>query len=66
MRLWVVAVGTRMPGWVTTAFDDYAQRLPADFALSLKEVKAEVRLPFDQGQTGREPAPAKRRQLSTR
>ena len=35
-------------------------------SIVLKEVKAEVRLPFDQGQTGREPAPAKRRQLSTR
>lgn len=43
MKLIVVAVGTRMPAWVQTAWDDYAKRLPADCALELREVKPEPR-----------------------
>lgn len=43
MKLVVVAVGNRMPGWVETAWDDYARRLPADCALELREVKPEPR-----------------------
>jgi 23S rRNA (pseudouridine1915-N3)-methyltransferase len=29
MKLLLVAVGTRMPAWVDTAFDDFAKRMPA-------------------------------------
>jgi len=43
MKLIVAAVGTRMPGWVQAAWDDYARRLPADCALTLAEVKSEAR-----------------------
>lgn len=43
MKLIVAAVGTRMPDWVTTAWQDYARRLPADFTLELKEIKPEAR-----------------------
>jgi len=43
MKLIVAAVGTRMPGWVQSAWDDYAKRLPADCALSLVEIKPEPR-----------------------
>lgn len=32
-----------MPGWVETAWDDYAKRLPSDCSLELKEVKPESR-----------------------
>ena len=32
-----------MPDWVTTAWQDYSQRMPADYALTLKEVKPEPR-----------------------
>jgi 23S rRNA (pseudouridine1915-N3)-methyltransferase len=39
----IIAVGTKMPAWVTTAVDDYSSRMPAEFALQWKEVKAEVR-----------------------
>ncbi|HET6655986.1 MAG TPA: 23S rRNA (pseudouridine(1915)-N(3))-methyltransferase RlmH, partial [Gammaproteobacteria bacterium] len=38
MNLTVLAVGTRMPGWVTQGFDDYAKRLPRECALSLTEI----------------------------
>jgi len=50
MKLIVAAVGTRMPGWVQAAWDDYAKRLPADCALVLSEVKPEPRT------TGKTPA----------
>lgn len=43
MKLIVAAVGTRMPDWVLTAWDDYAKRLPADCALELREIKPEPR-----------------------
>ncbi|WP_459618073.1 23S rRNA (pseudouridine(1915)-N(3))-methyltransferase RlmH [Bordetella sp. 2513F-2] len=50
MKLIVAAVGTRMPGWVETAWDDYAKRLPPDCALELREIKPEPRT------TGKTPA----------
>lgn len=43
MKLIVVAVGVRMPGWVETAWRDYAKRLPPDCALELIEIKPEPR-----------------------
>lgn len=38
MRLRLVAVGTRMPAWVTAGFDDYAARLPRELKLELVEL----------------------------
>lgn len=32
-----------MPGWVETAWDDYARRLPPDCGLELREIKPEPR-----------------------
>ncbi|TAL89164.1 MAG: 23S rRNA (pseudouridine(1915)-N(3))-methyltransferase RlmH [Candidimonas sp.] len=43
MKLYVLAVGMRMPPWVDAAWRDYAKRLPADCALELKEIKPESR-----------------------
>jgi len=43
MKLHVIAVGTRMPDWVDTAWKDYAKRLPSDCALEIREVKPEPR-----------------------
>lgn len=43
MKLLLVAVGTRMPGWVDTAFEDFAKRMPRELPLQLIEVKAEPR-----------------------
>jgi 23S rRNA (pseudouridine1915-N3)-methyltransferase len=43
MRLLVVAVGTRMPGWVESGFEEYARRMPRELPLQLVEVKAEPR-----------------------
>jgi 23S rRNA (pseudouridine1915-N3)-methyltransferase len=48
MKLRIVALGTRMPAWVNAGFDDYAKRMPRDFALDLVELKPE---PRDRGKT---------------
>jgi 23S rRNA (pseudouridine1915-N3)-methyltransferase len=43
MRIRVVALGHRMPAWVTAGWDDYARRMPRDWAVELVELKAEPR-----------------------
>ena len=43
MNLRVVALGHRMPAWVVAGWDDYARRLPREFALELAELKPEPR-----------------------
>jgi 23S rRNA (pseudouridine1915-N3)-methyltransferase len=43
MKLWVVAVGQRVPNWAQTAWDDYAKRFPAEMRIELKAVKTEPR-----------------------
>ena len=43
MRLRIVALGHRMPGWVDAAFAEYAKRVPREYALELVEIKPESR-----------------------
>ena len=43
MKLVVVAVGQRVPGWTQTAWDDYAKRFPPELKVELKAVKTEPR-----------------------
>src|SRR5215468_3625096 len=43
MKIRIVALGHRMPAWVAAGFDDYARRLPREFALELLELKPEPR-----------------------
>lgn len=43
MKLFVIAVGTRMPGWVNEAFQDYSKRMPRDLRIELVEVRPEPR-----------------------
>lgn len=43
MRLFVVAVGQRIPDWAQVAWDDYAKRMGHDFKIELKAVKTEPR-----------------------
>ncbi len=38
MRIHLIAVGTRMPGWVETAYAEYAARLPHECRLELTEI----------------------------
>lgn len=43
MRIRVVAVGTKMPAWVDAAVDDYLRRLPPEWRVEWREVRAEAR-----------------------
>ena len=43
MKLFVVAVGQRVPGWAQTAWDDYAKRFPLELKVELKAIKTEPR-----------------------
>ncbi len=43
MKLLVVAIGQRQPGWADAAWDDYAKRFPPELRLELKALKAEPR-----------------------
>jgi 23S rRNA (pseudouridine1915-N3)-methyltransferase len=52
VRIRLIAVGTRMPGWVATAYADYARRLPHECRLELVEIPAGKR------RTARKPDPA--------
>lgn len=43
MRLWILAVGTKMPSWVDEAFAEYAKRMPREARIELLEIKPEKR-----------------------
>jgi 23S rRNA (pseudouridine1915-N3)-methyltransferase len=43
MKLAVVAVGTRMPGWADAAFADFEKRMPPEAPILLTEVRPEPR-----------------------
>lgn len=43
MKLVVVAVGQRLPGWAEEACADYLKRFPPDWKVELKALKAEPR-----------------------
>lgn len=43
MKITIVAIGQRQPAWADTAVNDFLGRLPADFKVELKEIKAEAR-----------------------
>jgi 23S rRNA (pseudouridine1915-N3)-methyltransferase len=38
MQIHLLAVGTRMPVWVTAGYDEYAKRLPRECELVLREI----------------------------
>lgn len=38
MKIKLIAVGTRMPGWVDEAVEEYVRRLPGDFSLQVRAV----------------------------
>jgi len=40
LRLHVVAIGQRMPPWVTSGWTEYSKRFPRGFSLNLREVPA--------------------------
>jgi 23S rRNA (pseudouridine1915-N3)-methyltransferase len=47
VEIQLVSVGDRMPGWVQNGYVEYAQRLPREFRLTLREIA-----PARRGKTG--------------
>lgn len=43
MKLFILAVGNKMPEWITSGFNEYAKRLPREASISLVEIKPEPR-----------------------
>jgi 23S rRNA (pseudouridine1915-N3)-methyltransferase len=40
LRIYLIAVGTKMPAWVETGFKEYQRRFPRDMTLELIEISA--------------------------
>lgn len=43
MKLWLVAVGNKMPDWIVAGFNEYAKRMPREAKIELVEIKPEPR-----------------------
>jgi 23S rRNA (pseudouridine1915-N3)-methyltransferase len=43
LKFLILAVGNKMPEWITTGFNEYAKRMPREASISLIEVKPEPR-----------------------
>jgi 23S rRNA (pseudouridine1915-N3)-methyltransferase len=43
VKLLILAVGNKMPSWITEGFNEYAKRLPREASISLIEIKPEAR-----------------------
>ena len=43
MKLFVVAVGLRMPEWIVTGYQEYARRMPREAKIELTAIKPEPR-----------------------
>jgi 23S rRNA (pseudouridine1915-N3)-methyltransferase len=43
MLLRILAVGNKMPAWISAGFEDYAKRLPMGYTLKLVEIPPEKR-----------------------
>ena len=42
MRLIIIAVGHKMPDWVSSPCNDYLKRMPSDCSIELKEIKPDL------------------------
>ncbi|WP_027858878.1 23S rRNA (pseudouridine(1915)-N(3))-methyltransferase RlmH [Marinobacterium jannaschii] len=56
MRVRLIAIGGKMPGWVTDGYNEYARRLPSDFQLEL------IELPLGHRGKSSDPARAKKQE----
>ncbi|KWH47375.1 23S rRNA (pseudouridine(1915)-N(3))-methyltransferase RlmH [Burkholderia stagnalis] len=43
MKLFILAVGHKIPGWIASGFDEYAKRMPPELRIELREIKPELR-----------------------
>ena len=42
MRLWIIAVGHKMPDWVSKPCQEYQKRMPSDCTIEIKELKPDI------------------------
>ncbi len=61
MKLLILAVGGKMPAWVSAGFEEYRRRMPREARLELVEIKPEKRAP---GKTARQIMEAERDRIS--
>lgn len=61
MKLWILAVGHKMPAWVNAGFEEYRKRMPREARLELVEIKPEKRAP---GKTARQVMEAERDRIA--
>lgn len=54
MKLTLIAVGHKMPGWIETGYDDYARRMPPDLPMQLIEIKPGHRVAGEDGAKARQ------------
>lgn len=54
MKLTLIAVGHKMPGWVNAAYEDYARRMPPDMLFALHEIKPGHRVAGEDGARARQ------------
>lgn len=43
MKLFILAVGNKMPEWITSGFNEYSKRMPREATIALIEIKPEPR-----------------------
>jgi 23S rRNA (pseudouridine1915-N3)-methyltransferase len=43
MKLFILAVGNKMPEWITAGFNEYTKRMPREAKIELLEIKPEPR-----------------------
>ncbi len=54
MKLTLIAVGHKMPGWIETGYEDYARRMPPDLPMQLIEIKPGHRVAGEDGAKARQ------------
>lgn len=54
MKLHLIAVGHKMPGWISAGYEDYARRMPPDLPLVLTEIKPGHRVAGEDGARARQ------------
>jgi 23S rRNA (pseudouridine1915-N3)-methyltransferase len=54
LKLHLIAVGHKMPGWIEAGCDDYVRRMPPDLPLMLTEIKPGHRVAGEDGARARQ------------
>jgi 23S rRNA (pseudouridine1915-N3)-methyltransferase len=54
VKLHLIAVGHKMPGWINAGYEDYARRMPPDLPLLLTEIRPGHRVAGEDGARARQ------------